>query len=317
MTEPDALSPVPSRAQLRRSRQSRRRLEIAGAIGKGLIVLGALVLAFVLFEIFGTAYLQQRHQSALRAQIDPSGVSSLVPHAVASTAPPVTVPTISPPAEGSPVAVIDIPRISLNQVVVEGTGEDDLSKGPGHYTGTPLPGEEGNVGIAGHRTTWGHPFYNLDQLQAGDKIILATSRGTFVYRVTRSLIVQPTDVGVLKQTPTPTLTLTTCNPRYSAAQRLVVKAALASTITSLSLHGTSASSSPERSASHPSSSSSGADVVAIIGWGALGIGIVAGAWLLSRRLRRRWLVLVLAIPLLLIVLFFFFDALSSSLPAGY
>ncbi len=63
--------------------------------------------------------------------------------------------------------MIQIPKIGLNQVVVEGTGEDDLSKGPGHYLGTPLPGEEGNVGIAGHRTTWGRPFYNLDSARRG------------------------------------------------------------------------------------------------------------------------------------------------------
>jgi len=317
MTTPPAPSPTPPRAELQGPRRSSKRHQIAGHLGAALIVAGALVLAFVLFEIFGTAYLQQRHQSALRAQIDPTGISSLVPKALHSTAPPVTVPTISPPAEGAPVAVIQIPRIGLNQVVVEGTGEDDLSKGPGHYTGTPLPGEEGNVGIAGHRTTWGRPFYNLDQLVAGDKVILATDRGTFVYRVTTSLIVQPSDVSVLKPTPTPTLTLTTCNPRFSAAQRLVVHAALSSTVRSLALHSAPSPQAHGSSKGARATGSSGTDLLGILGWGALCVAIALAAWLTSRRLRRRWLVLLPAVPAFLVALFFFFDALSSSLPAGY
>jgi sortase A len=317
MTTPSAPSPVPSRLEVQKAHRSSQRLKIAGRLGGALIVVGCLVLAFVLFEIFGTAYLQERHQSALRAQIDPTGISSLLPKAAHSTLPPVTVPTISPPGEGEPVAVIQIPKIGLNQVVVEGTGEDDLSKGPGHYTGTPLPGEEGNVGIAGHRTTWGRPFYNLDALVAGDKIVLATGRGTFVYRVTSSLVVQPSDVGVLKPTPTPTLTLTTCNPRFSASQRLVVHAALTSTITSLALRGAPGPVTYDTTKHPAGSSSSGTDLLGIIGWGALCVAIALGAWLASRRLRRRWLVLLPTVPAFAVALFFFFDALSSSLPAGY
>ena len=71
-------------------------------------------------------------------------------------------PTTDAPAEGQPVGEIRIPKIGINQIMVEGTNTQDLRKGPGHYTGTPLPGQAGNASVAGHRTTYGHPFYNLN-----------------------------------------------------------------------------------------------------------------------------------------------------------
>ena len=117
------------------------------------------------------------------------------------------------PALGAALGVITIPAIDLSMVVVEGTGDDQLRSGPGHYPGTPLPGEAGNSAIAGHRTTYLHPFYNLNDLVAGDPITIETVQGIFLYHVTSSLIVAPNDVSVIAATTTPTLTLTTCNPR--------------------------------------------------------------------------------------------------------
>ena len=119
--------------------------------------------------------------------------------------------------------------------MVEGIDVDDLRKGPGHYPGTPLPGQAGNAAIAGHRTTYGAPFGDLDQLAVGDEIVLTTVQGTFTYRVVRApFAVSPDDGDVLLPTVDPlvpgakaaTLTLTTCNPKYSAAERLIVKASL-------------------------------------------------------------------------------------------
>jgi sortase A len=303
----------PTRGSIQRQARRHRVLENAGKV---LIAAGLLVLAFVAFEIFGTSYLQQRHQSALRSQIDPTHVASHIPADVASSeAPPVTVPTIAPPATGSPVAIILIPKIGLNQVVVEGTGTSQLELGPGHYAGTPLPGEQGNVAIAGHRTTWGRPFYDLNELADGDQILLSTSRGTFVYRVSSSQVVSPSDVSVLDPTSAPTLTLTTCSPRFSAAQRLVVTATLASTITSLALHlvGTGHASA---TVAH-STASGGGDTLGILGWGALCALLAAGAWISSKRIRKRWIAWVVVAPFFLVALFFFFDAISNSLPAGY
>ncbi|MFM8971210.1 MAG: class E sortase, partial [Actinomycetota bacterium] len=99
-------------------------------------------------------------------------------------------------------------------------------KGPGHYPGTPFPGSRGNAAIAGHRTTYGAPFHNVDKLKPGDRIIIETFAGRFVYQVTRQLIVQPTDTYVVANTPDAQLTLTSCHPKYSAAQRIVIKAKL-------------------------------------------------------------------------------------------
>jgi sortase A len=127
--------------------------------------------------------------------------------------------------EGDSLTRIKIPKIGVDVVVVQGTSASALRAGAGHYTDTPLPCDEGNVAIAGHRTTYGKPFANLDHLAVGDDIVLETPIGRHVYRVTRSPFVVPnTDFTVISQTPGRTLTLTTCHPKGSARQRLVVKA---------------------------------------------------------------------------------------------
>jgi sortase A len=111
----------------------------------------------------------------------------------------------------------------VNDVVVEGTDTEDLKKGPGHYDKTEDPWQDqGRVGIAGHRTTYGAPFWDLDKVRRGDVVTLITDHGAFAYRVTRSKEILPTQVGVLEATEQPTLVLTTCTPRFSAARRLIV-----------------------------------------------------------------------------------------------
>lgn len=116
-------------------------------------------------------------------------------------------------------------------LVVEGVGVDELKRGPGHYPGTALPGQPGNFAVAGHRTTYAAPFYDLDQLRPGDRIRVTDRGGTrWTYSVVGQRIVAPTDVEVIGPDPLATgratLTLTTCNPRFSAAQRLIVFAEL-------------------------------------------------------------------------------------------
>jgi len=127
---------------------------------------------------------------------------------------------------GDALTRIKIPAINVDVVVVEGTTQSALRAGAGHYPQTPLPCEAGNVGIAGHRTTYGKPFHNLDMLHPGDPIILETPVGKCTYKVVRTQIVLPTDTHVVDQTPVPMLTLTTCHPKGSARQRLVVQAQL-------------------------------------------------------------------------------------------
>lgn len=115
--------------------------------------------------------------------------------------------------------------------VVEGTGVEDLKKGPGHYPQTAMPGQPGNFAVAGHRTTYGNPFFDLDDLRPGDEVYVTDRQGIrWVYSVIRQEVVAPSAADVLTPDPLglgrPVLTLTTCHPRFSNAQRLVVYAEL-------------------------------------------------------------------------------------------
>ncbi len=129
---------------------------------------------------------------------------------------------------GDSLTRIKIPDIDVDVVVVEGTTASALRAGAGHYPATPLPCEIGNVGIAGHRTTYGRPFHNLDLLKPGSKITLETPIGSCTYEVTQDPFpVSPKQTEVVANTPDEaTLTLTTCHPKGSARQRLIVKAKL-------------------------------------------------------------------------------------------
>lgn len=132
-------------------------------------------------------------------------------------------------ASDAPIGRIDIPAIGVDMVVVQGTDAGALAKGPGHYPATPMPCTMGDVAIAGHRTTFLHPFYFLDRLRPGDVIELRTRTASCTYTVTQPpFAVSPHDTSVVANTPGAfMLTLTTCNPRGSATQRLIVKAAMA------------------------------------------------------------------------------------------
>lgn len=177
---------------------------------------GAILLLFVVYQLFGTGYITKHDQQVLRKDFAvplPSPVTGTV--------------AADPPELGSGVAVLDIPKINLSIVVVQGIAVDDLKKGPGHWDNTPLPGQAGNVVISGHRTTYLHPFYNLNDLAAGDPIFLTNRAGQkFTYLVSKTSVVPPSDVAVASNTADNRLTLTTCNPRYSATQRMIVVAQL-------------------------------------------------------------------------------------------
>lgn len=128
---------------------------------------------------------------------------------------------------GDSLTRLKIPDIGVDVVVVEGTTPSALRAGAGHYANTALPCDIGNVAIAGHRTTFGKPFANLDRLKPGAVIELDTPVGGCVYQVSKDpFVVTPNDLSVLDTTADRTLTLTTCHPKGSAAQRLVIKATL-------------------------------------------------------------------------------------------
>lgn len=126
------------------------------------------------------------------------------------------------PLPGDAIARIEIPAIEVSDFVVEGTDTANLRKGPGHYPETPLPGQPGTTAIAGHRTTYGAPFRDIDDLERGQRILIDLPRGRYVYRVEQTKIVDDQDLSVLEPAGYKRLLLSACHPLYSASQRVIV-----------------------------------------------------------------------------------------------
>lgn len=127
---------------------------------------------------------------------------------------------------GQGIGRIGIDSIGIDFVLIEGTDTADLQKGPGHYPDTGLPGQGRTIGIAGHRTTYLAPFRRIDAIDVGDEVELDMPYGKFTYRVTKTDVVDPTDVGIVDDTGRERLVLTACHPVYSAAQRYAIFADL-------------------------------------------------------------------------------------------
>jgi sortase A len=295
------------------------------AVGRVVLVAGILILLFIPYLLWGTGLMTARSQAHLRAEFGSAQrlAGTSTPTTLANPSPndaPVAQPArpIPAPAIGSPVGTITIPKIDLSMVVVEGTGDAQLQTGPGHYPGTPLPGELGNSAIAGHRTTYLHPFYNLNELVPGDSITIVTLQGIFLYHVTGSLAVAPTDVSVIDQTRAATLTLTTCNPRYSASQRLVVHARLVASILNHPKAKAKVSTVPVTPVVNASANPPH-DWTAAILWGIAVAALTTLIWTWERRLHRGRRVAVVAVGLIawLVVVFFFFEVAAPLLPASY
>jgi sortase A len=293
--------------------------------GKILIGAGVLVLLFTAYQIWGTSIQESHTQNALRSTLIGETNNQAIRHALAEaaalnklpTGPPVTAPRSTDPTEGEPVGDIRIPKIGINQVVVEGTNTPDLRKGPGHYTGTPLPGQSGNASIAGHRTTYGHPFYNLDGVKVGDPIVLTTLQGIFVYDTTKAWVVSPSDTTVIKNAFANIITLTTCNPRFSASTRLIVQARLAhsqlfpnSGLPVGRLH------TDPKSGDLAGDSSVG--LTQTLFWGLLVLVLLGATLFTAWRFRRqRWMIWGVGAVGMLVLLWFFFGAISPLLPASF
>jgi sortase A len=215
-------------------------------VGELMMTFGVIILLFVVYELYFTGIATRHDQHQLQQTFT----------AARGTQPSAT------PALGDGIAEMFAPRLgkSWHFIVVEGTGTDQLAKGPGHYEfdaadakalglasgpyatqpladgsyPTAFPGHIGNFVVSGHRTTHAHPFFDANEFQPGDAVIFETTTTWFVYRVTGSESVLPSDVAVAYPVPgkagaVPTqklLTLTTCNPRYSATHRLVIHAVL-------------------------------------------------------------------------------------------
>jgi sortase A len=319
---------------------------VLGWVGRVLLVTGILLLLFVAYQLWGTGIYTARAQSKLRdefaqtlknakagtststtttspdpATTDPDSPTVVLPTTTLAPAPP-------PPGEGDAIGYIKIPKIGLGtdtpMVVVEGVGVSDLEKGPGHYPGTPFPGQEGNVAIAGHRTTYLHPFGDVDQLSAGDEITLTTVQGTFTYRITRDPFpVSPDSVSVLNPTPDPsrpghylaTLTLTTCNPKYSAAQRLIVQAELELPVGAVPLPPAPGTNTGTPTKISGLSGDSSSRLPAFV-WGLI-VAFIGGLWWFLFHRYKHWYVWIAGVIPFLLVLFFFYTYVERLLPANY
>lgn len=309
---------------------------IVAGIGRSCIAAGVLILLFVGYQLWGTGLYEARKQDSLRADfldtLEAAAPDRRSPDAGATT----TTTAPRPVPTGEAVAILRIPKIDVEKAVVEGVGVPDLKKGPGHYPTTPMPGQPGNAAIAGHRTTYGAPFYRLDELSAGDRIDVTTRQGEFTYRVRQTLVVKPSQREVLNPTSENILTLTTCDPRFSAAKRLIVVAAL----TDEPAEPTPlppAAETPSAGGGGGGSDGGGSD-----GGGRSGDGDLAGGeslsgestsklpavlwgllaalvWLVTWLLSRRWGRLpayAMGVPVFLVVLFVFFENFARLLPAN-
>jgi sortase A len=195
---------------------------LLGLVGEFLITGGAFLLLFVAWQLWWTDVVSDADARAAVARMEQS-TDAWVQPAKAKV--------------GDAFAIVRVPRFGATfaRPVYEGTTADVLQRGIGHYVGTALPGEIGNFAVAGHRTTYGKPFNQIDKLKIGDVVLVETKDYYFIYRVSQSLIVPPSDTSVLLPVPsddqaTPTqavLTMTSCHPEFSARERFVVHAVLA------------------------------------------------------------------------------------------
>jgi sortase A len=342
---------------------------VVAGVGRSLIAAGVIILLFVAYQLWGTGLTEARHQRELTREFEQSlleaaGTTTTTaattttttatdpsPTAPPTTAPPSTLPAAPPPTpEGNAVAIIRIPGIGLEKAVVEGVSLPALKRGPGHYPDTPLPGQPGNAAIAGHRTTYGAPFSRLDELDPGDPILVTTRQGRFRYEVSSKRVVRPSETSVLDTSEDNRLTLTTCEPKFSAARRLIVVATLVgeaadlppapppttvpptppttppdspTTAPTTAAPTTAATTAPPTTRAPRSlaeaeaglsgeSASNGPAVV----WGLLAAAVWVLTWL-AGRWWRRWPAYLLGTPVFLVVLFVFFENFNRLLPANY
>lgn len=198
-------------------------------LGQTLMTLGVVVLLFAVYELYGTGLVTSQEQARLGDDLEAAWAEP-----AARPQPGQAVPVAFDVGQG--FARLHVPAIPGLEpwVVIEGVGVADLKKGPGHIPGTALPGEVGNVVLSGHRTTYGAPFNRYDELDPGEQVVLETRDAWYTYTVRGSSIVAPDAVEVTLPVPgqpdaKPTerlLTFTTCNPKYSAKQRLIVLSVL-------------------------------------------------------------------------------------------
>ena len=224
---------------------------LLGVVGEVLITLGLVLALFVVWQLWWTDVVADAEKGRIIAELDwvrtvedlsdepgpaePDPDETAPPEQRTGPAP---VPEVPPHA--TTFASLRIPRWGPDYVslISQGTTRRDVLDvlGNGHYEGTAMPGEIGNFAVAGHRTTYGKPLNRVAELEVGDPIVVQTADTWYVYRVTETLIVTPTEVEVILPVPSQPgaapseamMTLTTCHPMFSAAERFIVHATLES-----------------------------------------------------------------------------------------
>jgi len=275
-----------------------RQLAGLALVGAGVLIVLFLVYLFA-FTPLSASRSQQRLAQSLTANAQ-SGKPLLRYSLVAGHTPP----------EGSAVAVLEIPALHLNQIVVQGTSAADLMQGPGLMPGSALPGSPGNAVIAGRRVTFGGPFGSLGQLRRGDRIRTVDGAGTFTYRVSRVETVTAGQRDVITPTSTNRITLVTSDSTLLPNGRLVVIAKLAG---------------------RPVAAGSGASVAVpdyelglsgdpvagglAIMWSLLTIAVLLGAALAVWRWRRPWLIYLFTAPIVVACGLFACESVARALPA--
>lgn len=302
---------------------------VLGIVGRLLIIAGLVILGFAAFQLWGTGLEESRQQDALLEDfagelgVDPGSgqgmeIGELAAEAGTAEGPPPT------PVEGEPLAIIEIPRIELSRVVVEGTTRAELKKGPGHYVGTPFPGQPGNVGIAGHRTTYGAPFNRLDELAPGDEVILSTGQGRFTYRVVPGpdaegqawFAVSPTQTEVLADVGDNRVTLTACHPKYSARQRIIVQAVLEDPPAPPTPVAEPAAASGELAEDFDEGlGPTPEELPFAVGYGLAAALVGLGTLLIARRVRHGWALWLVATPAILVLVWNGYVHMDRYLPA--
>ncbi|MET9342719.1 MULTISPECIES: class E sortase [unclassified Nonomuraea] len=189
------------------------------------ITAGLVMMFFCAYLLWGTSAYTQRQQQLLQRQLAEEQGDATA--------------HLGRIRLGNALALLRIPRLGddYKYAVVEGVDAEHLKKGPGHYPGSALPGKIGNLVLSGHRTTYAAPFNRIDELRRGDEIIVDAREARYTYRVISQDVVEPDEVDILAPVPgkpdiTPIramITLLTCHPEYSAAQRLIVYGVLKST----------------------------------------------------------------------------------------
>jgi sortase A len=271
---------------------------VLDVVGRTMIAAGLLLLSFVAYQLWGTGVAEQRAQTTLAADFRSQRPA---------------IPVVS-----GLVGRINIPSIELDKFVVAGVSTEDLKRGPGLFLGSPLPGQLGNVSIAGHRTTYGAPFGRINEVKKGDRIVLETTSGTFTYvSIGTPKIVPATAIEVVKtKDPTKaTLTLVSCHPKWTSAKRIIVMATLDDSVvaqppTPISEVPTSTAPLSEGWFHDPSAWPT------VIALASALVAIFLFTKRLARRRKRRLVVYPLSLIVFGPVLFVFFENLSRLLPAN-